>query len=76
MACGRMVVDTLPSRGASPQPRQVGFGRRFIQKHQRASGGLRKFTSPQLSRRSYVFPILLAGAECLFLYVRFIAARA
>jgi hypothetical protein len=31
---------------------------------------------PQLSCHGYVLPILLAGAECLFLYVKFIAARA
>ena len=69
-------MDTLPSRCPSPQPRQVGLGRRFIQKHQRAGFCLRKLTLPQLPRRRYVLPVLLTGTKCLFLYVRFIATSA
>lgn len=49
---------------------QVGLGARFIQKDQLGRVKARLPLPPETTRPRDVWPVLLAGTECLFLYVR------
>ena len=48
---------------------EVGLGPRFIQKDQPGRVKARLPLAPEATRPRDVWPILLAGTECLFLYV-------
>ena len=65
-----MGVNTLALERPSAEPGEVGFGPRFVQKYQLGRVQPRLLFPPALPRTGDVRAILLAGAECLFLYVR------
>ncbi len=69
-------MDPRSTPGTPPQPDHIGLGRRFVQKHQGTGHPRLPFLPPGRPGLLQVFPILLAGAERLFLCVRFSAARA
>lgn len=68
-------VDALALGRTSAEPGQVGFGSRFVQENQlrRVPAGL--LFAPSPARPDNVGTVLLAGAECLFLYVSPIFAK-
>ena len=63
-------MDPFALERATTQAGQVGFGPRFIQKDQLGRVQPRLLFPPAPPRPGDVGAILLAGTECLFLYVR------
>ena len=63
-------MDTLALEGASAQAGEVRFGTRFIQKDQLGRVKARLPLAPEPACPGDVRTVLLAGAECLFLYVK------
>ena len=51
------------------EPGQIGLGPRFIQENQLGRVPARLLLPPAPTRAGDVGPVLLAGVECLFLYV-------
>ena len=70
-----MVMDSQTALGSSPQPEHIGLGRRLVQKYQGTGRHLVPFLLPGRAGLLQILTLLLAGAECLFLYVRFSAAK-
>jgi len=62
-------VYPLALEGAPAETGQVGLGTRFIQKDQLGRVEARLPLAPEATRPRDVGTVLLAGAECLFLYV-------
>ena len=62
-------MSTLPLRCATKQTSQVGFGSRLIQKDQLGRVKAPLALAPEPTRPRDIRTVLLAGAECLFLYV-------
>jgi hypothetical protein len=62
-------MDALALEGASAPAGEVRFGTRFIQKDQLGRVKARLPLAPEPARPGDVRTVLLAGAECLFLYV-------
>lgn len=69
-------MHPFPAYRSPPEPGHVRLGAGFIQKHQGV--GIERSTSaqPEPARSGYIRPLLFAGTESLFLYVRFMPARA
>lgn len=65
-----MGVNALALERAPAEAGQVGLGARFIQKDQPRRIEARLPPAPEPTRPRDVWTVLLAGAECLFLYVR------
>jgi hypothetical protein len=63
-------MDALALEGASAQAGEVRFGTRFIQKDQLGRVKAPLPLAPEPARPGDVRTVLLAGAECLFLYVK------
>jgi hypothetical protein len=62
-------VNPLTLERPAASAGQVGLGTRFIQKDQPGRVKARLPLAPQLARPGDIGTVLLAGAECLFLYV-------
>lgn len=62
-------MHSLALERAPAEAGQVGLGARFIQKDQLGRVEPRLPLAPETARPRNVGPVLLAGAECLFLYV-------
>ena len=75
MALRTLGVDTLTPQGAPAQAGQIGFGTRFVQENQFGRVQTALPTPPGAARPRNVRTVLLAGMECLFLYVSPIFAR-
>ena len=69
MASGSTGVDTLAPLGAATETGQVGFRARVVQKDQLGRVKARPPLSPEATRPSDGWTVLLAGTERLFLYV-------
>jgi hypothetical protein len=69
MTCRTTGLDTVAALGSSSQARQVGLGSRLVQKNQPCRVEAALAPPPGLAGPREVGTILLAGAECLFLYV-------
>jgi len=69
MTVGSAGMDPRSFGSPAAEPGQVGLGTRLVQKDQpgRVKTGL--LAPPEVARPGDVGTILLAGAECLFLYV-------
>jgi len=65
-----MGVHALALERPSAEAGEVGFGPRFVQKDQFGRVQTRLLLAPKPPRPGDVGAVLLAGAECLFLYVR------
>lgn len=65
----RAGVDSFPLERPPTKTGQVGLGARFIQKDQPGRVEARLALAPEAARPGDVGTVLLAGAECLFLYV-------
>ena len=63
-------MDSCALGRATAQTGQVGFGPRFIQKNQLGRIEARLPAAPEPAGPGDVGAVLLAGAECLFLYVK------
>jgi hypothetical protein len=63
-------MHSLALEGAPAEAGQVGLGARFIQKDQPGRVKARLPLAPETTRPRDVWTVLLASAECLFLYVR------
>jgi len=63
-------VSALALERAPTKAGEVGFGPRFVQKNQLGRVETRLLLAPKPPRPGDVGAVLLAGAECLFLYVR------
>jgi hypothetical protein len=61
--------DSLALGRTTAQTSEVGFGPRFIQKNQLGRIEARLPPAPETAGSGDVGAVLLAGAECLFLYV-------
>ena len=61
--------DALALGRATTQTSQVGFSARFIQKYQLGRVEARLSFAPETTGPGDVGAVLLAGPECLFLYV-------
>src|SRR6185312_907004 len=70
MAVGSVGMNTLALKRSPAEPGEVGFGPGFVQKNQLCRVEARLALAPEPARPGDVRAILLAGAECLFLYVR------
>jgi hypothetical protein len=68
-------VDSLALEGSSAETSEVRLGARFVQKDQPGRVKARLPLPPEPARPGDVWPVLLAGAECLFLYVNPIFAN-
>jgi len=68
-------MDSLALGCATAQASEVGFGPRFIQKNQLGRIEARLPPAPEPTGPGDVGAVLLAGAECLFLYVKPIFPR-
>lgn len=68
-------VDALAFECPSTEPGQVGLGPRFIQENQLGRVPARLLFAPAPTCPNDVGPVLLAGAERLFLYVSPIFAK-
>lgn len=68
-------MDPLALERAPAETGQVGLGARFIQKDQPGRVQPRLPLAPETARPRDVGTVLLAGAECLFLYVSPILAN-
>ena len=68
-------VDALALGRTPAEPRQVGFGSRFVQEDQLGRVPARLLFAPAPACPDDVGTGLLAGAECLFLYVSPIFAK-
>ena len=62
-------MDSLALERAPAEAGQVCLGTRFIQKDQSGRVKARLPLAPETTRPRDIWPVLLAGAECLFLYV-------
>ena len=62
-------VNPLTPHRPPTQAGQIGFGPRFIQKNQFGRVPAALPAPPGAARPRYVRTVLLAGSECLFLYV-------
>ena len=62
-------MDALTFGRTAAETGEVGLGTRFIQKDQRGRVKTRLLFAPAPTRPGDVWTVLLAGAECLFLYV-------
>ena len=62
-------MDSLALERTPAEAGQVGLGARFIQKDQLSRVKARLPLAPETTRPRDVGTVLLAGAECLFLYV-------
>jgi hypothetical protein len=62
-------MGSLALGGATAQTSEIGLGARFIQKNQPGRVEARLPLAPKTTGSRDVGAILLAGAECLFLYV-------
>jgi len=69
MALRTWGVDPLTPQGAPAQAGQIGFGTRFVQENQFGRVQTALPTPPGAARPRNVRTVLLAGMECLFLYV-------
>ena len=69
MTVGGAGMDALALGRTSAQTSEVGFSPRFIQKNQLGRVQARLPFAPATAGPSDVGAVLLAGAECLFLYV-------
>ena len=63
-------VDALAFKRTAIEASEVGFGTRFVQKDQLGRVKASLPLAPEPARPGNIGPVLLAGAECLFLYVR------
>ena len=70
MATRRAGVNSLALERAPAEAGQIGLRARFIQKDQPGRVKARLPLAPETTRPGDVRTVLLAGAECLFLYVR------
>lgn len=68
-------LDALALGRTPTKPGQVSLGPRFIQKDQLGRVEARLLLAPESACPGDVWTVLLAGAECLFLYVRPILPR-
>ena len=62
-------MDSFALEGAAAQAGEVRLGTRFVQKDQLGRVKARLPLAPEATCPGDVWTILLAGAECLFLYV-------
>jgi hypothetical protein len=62
-------MDSLALKRTTTKTSEVGFGTRFIQKNQLGRVEARLPLPPETTGLGDVGAVLLAGAECLFLYV-------
>ena len=62
-------MNPLALEGATASTSQVRLGTRFIQKNQACRIEARLPLAPAAARPGDVWTVLLAGMECLFLYV-------
>ena len=62
-------MDSLTLMRTTAETGEVGLGTRFIQKDQLGRVKARLPFAPAAPRPGDVWTVLLAGAECLFLYV-------
>ncbi len=69
-------MHALPTQRSASQAGEIGLGSRFIQEDQLSWVQACLAASPLPSGSCYVRAVLLAGAECLFLYVRPISSSA
>jgi len=69
MALRTWGVDPLTPQRAPAQAGQIGFGPRFVQENQFGRVPAALPTPPGAARPRNVRTVLLAGPECLFLYV-------
>ncbi len=76
MSCRGMIIHALAALGPASQPGQISLGTGFIQKDQAIRVKRCALARPSLAGQGYIRPGLFAGPECLFLYVRFIPAKA
>ena len=67
-------MDAFPFGRTAAETGEVGLGARFIQKDQLGRIKARLLFAPAPPRPGDVWTVLLAGAECLFLYVSSILA--
>ena len=72
----RIGVDALTFGRAPAQACQVGFRPGFIEENQTRRVPAALTPPPEPARPRDVRPVLFAGPECLFLYVRSIALSA
>lgn len=70
VAVGAARMDSLASRGAAAQAGHVGFRPRFVKEDEPRGIEAALLPTPRPTRFGDVAPILLAGAQRLFLYVR------
>ena len=63
-------MNPLALERAPAEPGQVGLRARFVQKDQPGRVKARLPLAPETTRLRDVWTVLLAGAECLFLYVK------
>jgi hypothetical protein len=63
-------MDALALEGTPAQTGEVRLGTRFIQKNQLGRIKARLPFAPEPARPGDIRTVLLAGAECLFLYVK------
>ncbi len=70
MAVGGVVVDAVAPVGPAAQAGHIGLGSGFIQKDKAAYIDPGQDFLPIGAGPLDVFAVLLAGPECLFLYVR------
>jgi len=75
MAMRTAGVDSPAQLGPPVQACHVGLRTRFIQEHQLGRIQSQLFTPPLLAGFGYVWAVLLAGPESLFLYVSPISAK-
>jgi len=66
----RTAVDPLSAAGTPAQPGQVGFRPRFVEEDQAGRIEADLLPAPRPAGLRNVGAGLLAGVECLFLYVR------
>ena len=62
-------MDAFPLGRTAAETGEIGLGARFIQKDQLGRIKARLLFAPAPTRPGDVGTVLLAGAECLFLYV-------